>query len=486
MRCTLRSFFSPFTVLCLAVSVAPSMISAQSAAESRRLEAANRRQRADSRVSSRVVEESSAETQADSLYTAAREAMNDGDYELAARLFQRVVDRYPKSSRASDALYYKAYALSKAGGSRNLSNALATLDVLKEDYASDYSRLKASSLRIDICGMRARQGDERCASVVAREADPEPRTTSTRRSQASCPSENDDNDDRIAALNALLQMNSENALPVLERLLKDRQSCDVLRKKAVFLVSQKRGDRAADILVDVARNDPSSDVREQAVFWLGQTNSERSVDILSEIIDKSNDVELQKKAIFSLTQNRSARARQIIRDVAARENAPKDVREQAIFWIGQSRADDNAEFLRALYGKLRDKDLKDKVIFSLAQQRNAENQRWLVDLAMNEREQMDVRKNALFWAGQQGGVSVADLKSLYDRVKDREMKEQVIFVLSQRRGTESADALMDIAKNDCDKELRSKALFWLGQGRDPRVPKFLEDMVISSPSRSRC
>jgi HEAT repeat protein len=172
--------------------------------------------------------------------------------------------------------------------------------------------------------------------------------------------------------------------------------------------------------------------------------------------------------------------------VAARENASKDVRDQAIFWIGQSRGDDNAEFLRALYGKLRDKDLKDKVIFSLAQQRNAENQRWLVDLAMNEREQMDVRKNALFWAGQQGGVSVADLKSLYDRVKDREMKEQVIFDLSQPRGAESADALMEIDKNDCDKELRSKALFWLGQGRDPRVPKFLEDMVISSPSRSRC
>jgi TolA-binding protein len=486
MRCTLRSFFSPIAVLCLAVSVAPAVIHAQSAAESRRLEAADRRQRADSRASSRVVEESSSETQADSLYTAAREAMNDGDYALAARLFQRVVDRYPKSSRASDALYYKAYALSKAGGSRNLTNALATLDALKEDYASDYNRLKASSLRIDICGMRARQGDESCASVVVREADPEPRTPSTRRSQASCPSENDDNDDRIAALNALLQMNSENALPVLERLLKDRQSCDVLRKKAVFLVSQKRGDRAADILVDVARNDPSQQVREDAVFWLGQTNSERSVDILSDILDKSNDVELQKKAIFSLTQNRSARARQIIRDAAARENAPKDVRDQAIFWIGQSRDPENAQFLRTLYGKLRDKELKDKVIFSLAQQRNAESQRWLVDLAMNEREDIETRKNALFWAGQQGGVSTADLNSLYDRVKDRDMKEQVIFVLSQRRGAESVDALMDIVKTECDKELRGKATFWLGQSRDSRVPKFLEDMILSPPSRSRC
>jgi HEAT repeat protein len=126
------------------------------------------------------------------------------------------------------------------------------------------------------------------------------------------------------------------------------------------------------------------------------------------------------------------------------------------------------------------------VIFSLAQQRNAESQRWLVDLAMNDREEMDVRKNALFWAGQQGGVSVADLKSLFDRVKDREMKEQVIFVLSQRRGTEAVDELMDIVKNDCDKDLRSKAMFWLGQSRDPRVAKFIEDMVLAPSTRSRC
>jgi hypothetical protein len=36
---------------------------------------------------------------------------------------------------------------------------------------------------------------------------------------------------------------------------------------------------------------------------------------------------------------------------------------------------------------------------------------------------------------------------------------------------------MDIARTDKDKELRSKAIFWLGQSRDPRAVKFLEDLI---------
>ena len=61
---------------------------------------------------------------------------------------------------------------------------------------------------------------------------------------------------------------------------------------------------------------------------------------------------------------------------------------------------------------------------------------------------------------------------------DTEIKEQLIFVLSQRgRDGRAIDKLMDIAKNDKDKELRGKAMFWLGQSRDPRALKFLEDLI---------
>ncbi len=88
-----------------------------------------------------------------------------------------------------------------------------------------------------------------------------------------------------------------------------------------------------------------------------------------------------------------------------------------------------------------------------------------------------MRKQALFWAGQTGG-STESFANLYDKMTDSEIKEQLIFVLSQRgRDGKALEKLMDIAKSDKDKELRSKAVFWLGQSRDPRAAKFLEDLI---------
>jgi hypothetical protein len=89
---------------------------------------------------------------------------------------------------------------------------------------------------------------------------------------------------------------------------------------------------------------------------------------------------------------------------------------------------------------------------------------------------MELRKKALFWAGQTG-ESLDRLVSMYGRMQEREMKEQMIFVFSQRHERAALDKLMDIAKNDPDRSLRKKAMFWLGQSRDERVTAFLSDIV---------
>ena len=88
-----------------------------------------------------------------------------------------------------------------------------------------------------------------------------------------------------------------------------------------------------------------------------------------------------------------------------------------------------------------------------------------------------MRKKALFWAGQSRDVSMADLSAMYARIDDRDMKDQIIFVFSQRRGSDAVDKLIEIAKTEKDKELRKKAIFWLSQSRDPRVAKFLEELI---------
>ncbi len=121
-------------------------------------------------------------------------------------------------------------------------------------------------------------------------------------------------------------------------------------------------------------------------------------------------------------------------------------------------------------------DLKERIIFSLSQMRSDENTRWLMDLALNQREDVDLRKKALFWAGQ-SGADIADLVRLYDRTTDKDMKEQLIFVYSQRHDSAALDKMIDIARHETDKDLRQKAIFWLGQSRDPKAVQALLDII---------
>src|SRR2546430_6708724 len=86
---------------------------------------------------------------------------------------------------------------------------------------------------------------------------------------------------RIAALDGLLSMSSADAIPILTDVLKQRDRCrDETRKKAIFLISQKRGPEVVPALLDVARNDPSKENRGEAIFWLSQTRAELAIPAL--------------------------------------------------------------------------------------------------------------------------------------------------------------------------------------------------------------
>jgi len=459
----------------------------------------------------------SAKDPADSLYREARAALGKGDYSRAAELFRRISRQYPQSDYAGESLYYLAFSEYRIGGTDHLRSALGSLDRIKDRYPTLSKAGDAKTLRTRICGELARQGDEACAAEVsaaagaavaeavastagvvanavssavssavanaataaagAMDATSANIRASDRRRVSGCPSEDDDDDERVAALNALIQMDAERAMPILKKVLERRDACSAgLRRKAVFLVSQKHTPETADILLGIARNDPDEDVREQAVFWLSQVPDERAVTMLQDILNSSSNEDLKNKALFALSQHRSARGAQILRDYALREDASDELRGQAVFWLGQRRSPENAEFLRTLYGRVKSDEVKEKILFSLSQQRGVGNDKWLIDIASNTRENIDLRKKALFWAGQ-GAASAQQLISLYSSLPDSEMREQLIFVYSQRHEPAMMDKMLDIAKNDKDPELRKKAIFWLGQSRDPRVQQFLLDLI---------
>ncbi|MEO5902599.1 MAG: tetratricopeptide repeat protein, partial [Gemmatimonadaceae bacterium] len=201
---------------------------------------------------------------ADSLYRAAREALNKGDNSRAAELFSQVVQKYPSSTYAGESLYYYAFSLYRIGSADRLKTARQALARLSTSYPSVAKRGDATTLRTRVCGELARQGDEGCAAEVSstvsaieradrdaekadREAEKADRAADkadregdkarseqarrSARSTAGCPN-GDDDDERVAALNALLQMDADRALPILTQVLARRDPCSAaLRSK---------------------------------------------------------------------------------------------------------------------------------------------------------------------------------------------------------------------------------------------------------------
>jgi HEAT repeat protein len=392
-------------------------------------------------------------------YAQAREYLNSRRYQEASEAFSQLRTQYARSVHAADSYYYQAFALSRMGGTDELREARDLLRAQIEYHTDSGTFADARELMVRVESQLARQGDASAAAAITQQAtDP-------------C---GPDQELRAAALNALLNMNAERAVPILRQVLEDRDACSAeLRQQAIFLLSQKLDDESVDILLDLAhRNpDPDPEVREQAVFWLSQVQSEEALDALEAILRESDDTEIQENALFAISHHGSERSVEILKGYVERSGVPADLRANAVFFLGQSPG--GAEYLRSIFRSLDDPDLKESALHAIAQSGDAASRAWLVERARDPSEDIEVRTNALFWAGQSGAFTIDELRDLFESFTDPEMREQLIFAASQRDEAEAVDFLMEIAEDPENGELREQAIFWLGQSDDPRVAEFL-------------
>lgn len=415
---------------------------------------------------------------ADSVYRAARRLLNDGHYDDAAKAFANLIRRYPRSAYVPDAYYWQAFALYRTGAPDALRQARATLELQRQRYPHASTAGDGAALYARVQGELARQGDADAAVWVQAHADSaaHPALAAGDTGASGCAS--DDDDPRIMALNALLQTDADQAMPILQKVLARRDPCSAeLRRRALFIVSQKRTPETAQILLGVARSDPDSDVRGQAVFWLSQIPSDATVDLLDSIARSSTDPELQQKAIFGLSQQKSPRARAALRDFVERRGTDPDVRRQAIMWLAQSHDPESLRYLEGIYSSLDDDELRQAVLMAVAQSQAAGAGDWLLARALDSTASDDVRRQAIFWAGQSGAISAAQLGRLYTRTTNGELKGQIVFALSRQHDSAAVTELIGIAKRETDQDLKRQVIFWLGQSHDARAVGYLKQLL---------
>ncbi len=216
---------------------------------------------------------------------------------------------------------------------------------------------------------------------------------------------------------------------------------------ALFALSRLPDGVGIPSLIDLARNSPSTRARGKAVFWLGQSGDPRG--------------------------------RREVRAIAGDASLPTEVREKAVFALGQSdeATADDFRFLRELFGRVDSEKMRDQILMAMSQGEDDTGRTWLLTVARDEKQPVEARKKAIFWAGQADETPTADIAGVYDATTNETVKEHTIFVLSQRDDKASTEKLMAIVNGRDQPELKKKALFWLGQKDDPAITKAISDLV---------
>ena len=413
------------------------------------------------------------EDPADSLYRAAREALNRGEYRRAAQLFSEVTKKFPKSKYAQDCAYWEAFARYRVGSDDDLRLALKILEGIDAEAVMRNGRETAvdiPSLRARIQGALAARGDREAAAKLQSEAK---QNDGCDREEVSV---------RAEALAALGQMDIASAMPVVKKVLQRRDDCTVeLRRRALYLLGRQGNTEAIPIMLDVAKNDTDASIRGEAMSWLSRVGGDQAVPLLEELLRTSNDERTQRSAVNALSSIDTERARRAVRAIIERNDALERVRYDAIMSLSRDRDGsvnrDDMTYLRGLYTKLDAPRLREAVLTSVSRVGTPENEQFLLTIARNQNEAPSLRAAALQRLGRMSSVSLDDIAKLYDVADSRSLREQILYALYQRKEPEAVDKMIEIARRDTDPQIRRTAISLLARRDDPRARKWLQELI---------
>jgi HEAT repeat protein len=402
---------------------------------------------------------------ADSSWRQAQQAMNRGDYRRAAGLFKDIPVKQPNSVYASDALYWEAFSLYRVGGTTELQEALSVLDQRKNKYPAGRMRGDADpALATRIAGVLSARGfgDKDLVKRALTEG------------TGTC--DNEDQSVRAEALNALRQTDPDEALNQAKKILGRKDDCSVqLRRTALWMIANKKDASATATLISVAKSDPSLDLRAEATSFLGAMGTDDALAALEDLL-KSDDDRVQRSAVRALTTFPNPRARTAMHALIENNSANEQLRITALDAFSSDRSTlDDATWLRSIYPKVDNARIKARIVSAVARIGGDQNEQWLMSLAKNEDESVDVRENALRYVAR--SASIANLNAFYDAASARPLREEIISALGSRKEPEATDKLIDIAKNGTDPQVRRDAINTLTRKNDPRTTKLLLDLI---------
>jgi HEAT repeat protein len=344
----------------------------------------------------------SEKAQEEQIYKSGTAAMNSGEWQNAINQFSQI-----KGSNIDGATYWKAYAQNKLG---QRTAALETIALLIRQYPRSKWVTDAKALQIEIQGVTG---------------------------QTAAPAADGDEELRLLALNSILNMDPEQAVPLIEKVLAGSTSAKV-KEHALFVLSQSSSARAQDLMASIARGQAHTDLQIKAIQNLGMAGKKK---LLSEVYAGSSP-EAKRAALRAMGM---AGAKDELFGAARSERDPQ-LRKEAINSLAVSGGRDQ---LRQLYKEATDPQTKRELLRTAVMTGDQE----LLTNAMSDSD-VEIRREALRTLGVTGGSNVTSaLVTAYNMDKDQNVRLAAIDALFVHG---AAHELIELAKKETDPGMRRR------------------------------
>jgi HEAT repeat protein len=352
-------------------------------------------------------------------YDTGTRLLDDRKYTEAIASFDRVIAA--KADRADGALYWKAYALNRLG---QRDEALAAIATLRRDYAASHWLNDAQVLEAEV-----KQNGGHPVS----------------------PADETNEDIKLMAINSLMNADPDQAIPLLEGLLK-KSSSPKLKEKVLFVLTQNRSPKAEQILTDYAKGAGNPDLQVRAVRYIGMSGTAESQQQLVAIYGASNDVGVKREILRSLS---SGAGKEQLFNLAKNESNA-ELRIEAIRQMGALRATDQ---LVRLYTPDLAPEVKTEIIRALTATGSSDK---LLELARAEKD-ANVRMEVVRDLAATKSTSADSLLSMYTADSDARTKRALINGLHSRG---DAKPLIEVFRKETDPTMKKYIVQQLAEMRN--------------------
>jgi HEAT repeat protein len=363
----------------------------------------------------------------DELYSTAKEALDDGEYDDAIRQFDEVVKMHAR--KADGAMYWKAYALNKAG---NKAQALTAIGELRKEYPRSNWLRDAGALEQEIRG-------------------------------GGNPENISDEELKLLALQSLMNSDPEKAVPLLEKVINGNSS-PKLKEKALFVLSQSGSEKAQQILLSLAKASNQPDLQKRAIRYMGMNGNARNRAVLKEIYNSSTDIGV-KKTVFQAWLMCGCKD-----DVAALARTEKnpELRREAIRYLGMMGG--RAELLD-FYKNSSDVETREEAVGAMLMCGCAHE---LAEIVQTEKDPrvLDKAINTLGLVG--GQESLAALTALYGSQANLSTKKKVINALFLHGAGKEMVAL---ARKETNPELKRELIQKMSLMNSPEITEYMMEIL---------